>query len=355
MRRILSIALLILAGCLSDAPLKTAFNMAPADQGDGWAVSTPGAEGLDDASIERVYGIVFRENEYRTALSLLIVRHGKLVAEGYLRDPADIDRLVNIKSATKSVTSILTGIAIDKGFVKSVTQPISDFLPDYAPPGSEKGRITLEDLLTMRSGLQWDNDEDTETLMVDEPGDSLAFTIDQPLLYEPGKRFHYADGNPHLMSGVLDQATGASLDDFAFETLLAPLKIDVYVWERHRDGIAYGAYGLYLRPRDLAKFGELMLRNGAWNGTQIVSPAWVTASTQAVTNFNEGPYGYYWWIRPDMEAYAAIGHGGQYVYVVPADDLVIVMTANPYTDGIGVTRAQFEDLVFRIRHAVVKP
>lgn len=355
MRRMLSIAFLALAGCLTDAPLKTTFNMTPVDQGDGWAVSTPGAEGLDDAGIERVYRIVFRENEYPTAYSLLIARHGKLVAEGYMRDVADIDRLVDVASVTKSVVSILTGIAIDKGYVATVTLPISNFLPDYASPGSEKGVITLEELLTMRSGLRWDDAVQTDELMLDEPNDSIAFTLDQPLIYEPGKRFHFADGNAHLMGAVLDQAAGAALEDLAFDTLFSPLGIVDFAWERHRDGLNYGAYGLHLRARDLAKIGELMLRDGAWNGAQVVAASWVTASTQPIANLGDGPYGYFWWVRPDFGAFAAMGHGGQYVYVLPGDDMVVVMTANPYTAGPGVTIDQFEDLVFRIRNAIVKP
>jgi CubicO group peptidase (beta-lactamase class C family) len=231
---------------------------------------------------------------------------------------------------------------------------VAKFLPDYFAAGSTKSQMTLEHLLTMTSGLDWENSEDTGELMIEEPADSIAFTLGQPLAFKPGTKFHYSDANPHIMAAVLQEATGMALEDYAFEKLFSPLGITDYVWEMHRDSINYGAYGLYLRARDLAKIGQLALNEGTWAGKTVVSPGWVTASTQTYVNENDGPYGYYWWIRPDFDAYTAIGHGGQYAYVIPGEELVIVMTANPYTDGIGVNREQFEVLVYWILDAIVK-
>lgn len=350
----LSFALALLAACLPEDKLKVPLNMEPVQQNDGWQISTPEAEGFDAAKLQKAYKLVFSEDEYHTAYSLLVIRNGKLVAEGYTYDLEDIDRLNNIKSATKSVTSLLTGIALEEGYLRAVTQSISELIPAYVAPGSAKADITLAHLLTMTSGLRWDNDEETAELMIDRPGDSLAFAVDQPLDFAPGAKFHYSDGQPHILGAILQEVTGKSLEQYADEKLFVPLGITDYLWEQHRDGVNYGAYGIYLRPRDLAKIGQLALNGGAWKGQQLVSPGWITEATQVHANQNEGPYGYYWWIRPDFGGFMAAGHGGQFAYVIPAKNLLIVMTANPYTDGIGVSFEDFEILVYRILEAIVE-
>lgn len=350
---ILLLASFALAGCLADEKLKQPVSMTPRSISDGWAVSTPEKEGMDEAAIADVYDRFFKEDAYQAAQSLIIVRHGKIIAEGYTRDDADAFRLNNLKSATKSVTSLLVGLAIDKGYLKAVTQTVGELLPDYADPASVRGRLTLEKFLTMQSGLHWDNGVETDELMINRPADTVAFALDQKFDFDPGDRFHYSDGQALIVSGIIEAASEMPTADFADEVLFAPLGIDEYRWESGRDGTNYGAFGLYLKPRDFAKIGQMALRNGAWGKTQVVSASWITASTQTHANLNAGPYGYFWWVRPDFGAFMADGHGGQYLYAIPSKDLLIVETANPFIEsGLGVQPREFEDLVLAILEAV---
>jgi CubicO group peptidase (beta-lactamase class C family) len=201
----------------------------------------------------------------------------------------------------------------------------------------------------MRTGLAYNNDEDNEGLMVDEPESSIRYFLKGELDYEPGTRFHYSDAPPHLVGAVIQKRTGKTLDQFADEVLFGPLGITDYLWEKHRDGLCYGAFGLYMKPRDMAKIGQLCLQEGKWQGQQIVSADWLREATSIQTNRNSGPYGYYWWIRPDYNAYTMAGHGGNFIYIVPEKQMVIVFTANPFVDGsIAIQTEEFENLVHQL-------
>jgi CubicO group peptidase (beta-lactamase class C family) len=340
--------------CVPDFDLKLPYEgYEPSDTGDGWLLSTPEAEGLNPGKIDEIYRLVFSETDYLTAASLLIVRNGKLVAEGYCRDKEDRDWPNAIQSATKSVTSLLTGIALESGAIDSLYRPVFDFIPEAFDDNVGKRSISLYDTLTMRSGLAFDNDEHTETLFDEDTPDSLKYVLSRPLEFTPGTHFNYSDGDPHLVSGAIQKVTGMSLMEFAGIHLFEPLGIADYLWERHGDGIVYGAVGLWLKSRDMAKIGQLCLQRGMWEGKQIVSSFWIDFSTQPHVAEEGGIYyGLYWWIRPDFEAYSAVGHGGQYIYVIPGKNLVIVLTAEPYTADIGVYWEDFEFLVAGIIDAL---
>lgn len=336
---------LLLGGCITDPELKQPESHAPLRLDDGWSTSTPEAEGIDPAALNAAYESFFSTDRYQTGVSLLVLRNGKIISEAYCRDPRDAGVRRNIKSCTKSITSLLIGIALDRGLLTGLDQRVYDVIPEYFDDNPLRRRITIGQALTMRTGIDYDNDEQTEDLVVDEPESSLRFILSRPMAFTPGTRFHYSDGNPQLLAGVLQRVTGMSVEEFARRELFGPLGITDVSWEKGKDGINYGGFGIYLKPRDMARIGQLMLQRGLWNGRRIISEEWVAQSTAIHADQDEGPYGYYWWIKPEYGAYTAAGHGGNYIYVLPARNMVIVLTAMPYTDGVGVTSGDLEDLV----------
>jgi CubicO group peptidase (beta-lactamase class C family) len=264
------------------------------------------------------------------------------VAEGYARDLADIDRVTAMQSATKSVTSMLCGIAQAQGIVDDLDRPFVDYLPAAYVAEGDMALVTLRHLLTMRSGIDFLNRDFTMEMAYDSGDDGLAYIMHKPLATRPGEAFKYKDVDPTVFADVLQKRAGTTLADFAQANLFGPLGINDYVWTAHPDGLTYGAYGLYLRPRDFLKLGQVMLDGGSWRGAPLVPAAWIAESTskQAAPPESAQPptthldYGYYWWLLPDRGVYSADGHGGQFLYVVPSKDMVISLTAEPDTsDG----------------------
>lgn len=317
---------MMLAGC-GPAP---DVSFAPPGLRDGWGVSTPGAQGMDSATIARGFEHVARNREFRNATSLLVVRNGALVAEAYVRG-ARRDTRHDTRSVTKSVTSLVLGIAIADGTIRDVHQPLSDFYPEYLGPGTDarKRAITLEDLLTMRSGLRWSEHEhgDRDPLGMYRSMNSIPYVLHFPASEIPGRGFRYSTGNSQLLAGAIRRGTGKTPFELARERIFGPLGITGAQWATHADGNSYGGVRLRLTSRDMAKLGQLTLQNGAWKGRQLVPAEWIAASTRPHSVSAHGPYGYHWWVRPD--GYAAQGFGGQYIYVIPAHRLVIVLTADP--------------------------
>jgi len=315
-----------LAGCLTDPELKVPFEgYEPEVLGDGWAVSTPVAEGIDGGALDQVFRELFREDRYPTVRALLVVRHGNLVAEAYPRDPGDREQLHNVQSVAKSVTSLLAGIALDAGVLPDLDEPLYALMPQYFDAEPRKRDLTLRHALTQQTGLDFDNDEDTGPFMY-SVGSSLANVLHRPLRFDPGTDFHYSDGNPQLVSGAIQITSGMSMEAFASRRLFGPLGIERWRWEHHGDGVTFGANGLWLRPRDMAKIGQLALDRGMWQGQRIVSEEWIEESTRVHAN---GDYGFYWWVYDDERVFVARGSGEQAIFVVPEWDLVVVQTADP--------------------------
>jgi CubicO group peptidase (beta-lactamase class C family) len=201
-------------------------------------------------------------------------------------------------------------------------------LPEAFDDDVRKRAITLHHALSMQTGLEFDNDENTSELVYSK-GSSLEFVLHRPLVFDPGSAFDYHDGNPQLISGAIQDASGLTEEEFARRYLFAPLGIADYQWETHADGLTFGAFGLWLRPRDMAKVGHLLVRRGDWNGQRIISSGWLTQATRPQTR--NGDYGYYFWLSRDG-SFEASGHGGQIIHVWPTLDLVVVITADPYSD-----------------------
>ena len=323
-----------LTSCLKEESLNLPYNgYSPVQTSDGWQISTPEAEKIDAVILEKVYRDFYNDEKYPTIRSLLIIRNGKLVAEAYCKDEQDLDRLHNIMSATKSITSILTGIAFDKNMIASINDKVYTYLPQYFTDDNLKKEITIHNLLTMESGLDFNNDIHTSELITYK-GSSLEYVLKKNLLFEPGTSWYYGDGNPQIISGIIQHTSEKSLAEFAEEHLFYPLGITNYFWEAHNDGLTYGSIGLWLTPRDMAKIGRLMADNGIWNENSIMSEEWVNTSTKKLSEHQN--YGYYWYPIEDKVFYAE-GHGGQIIWVYPEKQLVVVITSDSYAKAYNLS------------------
>ena len=220
--------------------------------------------------------------------------------------------------------------------------------PEYFDGDLRKRDITLHHVLTMETGLDFDNDVHTEELFNSE-GSSLEYVLHKNLLFSPGTDWYYGDGNPQLLSGIIQKVSEITVEQFAKENLFDPLGISNYQWEKHDDGLTFGAFGLWLIPRDMAKIGKLMVQNGLWNGEQIVSEEWIAESTKLQTSHQT--YGYYWYPLEAERAFSAEGHGGQLIYIVPEKQLVVVITADSYSNSKALS-SNFYELFNYILYAI---
>lgn len=339
----------LLCGCgITDQDLKLAYGgHAPESLGDGWVVSTPDAEGFDAARLDAVYRDLYARDRYPTAQGLLVVRHGRLVAEAYVRDPLDRDRPHHLQSATKSVTALLTGILWDQGLLASVHTPLYEIIPEAFDDDPAKRAITVFHALTMQTGLEFDNDVNTVRLVYSK-GSSLEYVLHRRLTFAPGTAFYYHDGNPQLVSGAIQALSGMTEEAFADRHLLGPLGIHDYWWERHGDGLSFGAFGLWLRPRDMAKIGLMLVQDGVFEDRRLVSSEWLAEATEPHTP--DGDYGYYFWLFPNDD-FRAEGHGGQVIHVDGRNDLVVVLIADSNSD-LGALSPGMYDLIERVAAAV---
>ena len=248
-------------------------------------------------------------------LSVLVSVAGEVIEEHYFNG-ASARRPANLKSASKSIVSILVGIAIDQ--------------KDLAGGDDDKAAITIEDLLSMRSGLESTSSRNYGAWV--QSRDWVRYVLSRPLVAEPGSRMIYSTGSTHLLSAILTKVTGMSTLEFARKHLAGPLGISLPAWMRDPQGIYFGGNEMLLAPRDMAKIGELYLQGGALDGRRIVPERWVEASftPRGRSRFSGRQYGYGWWIRQlaGRDVYYAWGYGGQFIFIVPDLELVVVITSS---------------------------
>lgn len=271
------------------------------------------------------------------ALSLIVCRNDTIVAEEYYYyNNYGPDSIKNIMSVTKTFTGVLIGLAIDKGYIESVDDPIGMYLTDVVNfPDDIKPAITIDQLLKMSLGHTW-NGTSSSSLFAEcffESEDNLQFIIDLPLVTTPGSVFNYSDGASHLLSAIITEATGVSTLEFAVINLFNPLGITEYEWSTDDRGYHLGAAYLRIKPRDMVKFGNLIMNKGKYNGNQIVPESWINEMTETKISTNNdvpyGPeYGYQIWLGTAGGHcyYMAMGWGGQFIIIVPDFDLVITAT-----------------------------
>lgn len=260
--------------------------------------------------------------------SLLVSVDGEVRAEHYFNG-ATPTRATNIKSASKSIVATLVGIAIDRGHIPGVREPIGRFFPEYLRGSPEKSAITIEDLVTMRSGLETTSNRNYGRWV--RSGNWVRHVLERPMVDRPGGQMIYSTGSTHLLSAILTRATGASTASFAQRALGVPLGITFAGWTRDPQGIYLGGNEMAMRPRDMLRVGDLYLNAGRYNGQQVVSEAWVRTSIEprTVSRFGDREYGYGWWIRElaGHPVFYAWGYGGQFIFIVPSVRTVIAVTS----------------------------
>lgn len=338
---------------------------------DSWAIGRPEDHNVNPAALQEVVASIPQELPFLD--SLLIVRNGVIVHESYYND-FDADTPHDVRSVTKSWTSALIGMARASGRLGQIDAALPDLLPDYFANGNhqDKAGITLEHLLTMRSGIDFDD----EAMLTGEyggielmAGDVTEFALGFPMAHEPGTAWNYSTLDSQLSSAVFSHVMGESLEEFASDHLFAPLGIENYSWQEDGTGTTMGGGGLFLRPRDMAKLGLLFLHNGQWDGEQIVPADWVELSltpqnTEAYYAPTDQPeviewYGYYWWTWKGewffgYRAFQAQGFAGQEILVFPELDLIVVTTAN--ADGISPATGEQQELgVAHLNHDSILP
>jgi CubicO group peptidase (beta-lactamase class C family) len=270
-------------------------------------------------------------------LSLIVCRNGVIVAEEYTNyKSCGRDSIKNIMSVTKTFTGVLVGIALEKGFIESVDDPISKYLTGIVTfPDDIKANITIDQLLKMTFGHSW-NGTSSSSLFEEcffDSDDNLQYIIDLPLVSTPGTVFNYSDGASHLLSVIISEATGINTSDFAKTNLFDPLGIKKFTWEKDDRGYSLGAAYLRITPSDMVKFGNLILNKGKYNGTQIVPESWIKTMTTAKISTNNdvlyGPeYGYQIWLgnSAGKKYFMAMGWGGQFIFILPDHNTVITAT-----------------------------
>ena len=312
--------------------------------------STLARAGIDPAAIQHLIADL-RTDVHPDLKSVLILRHGGLVSETYFNG-ADSETLHDIRSAGKSITATLVGIAIDEGLIGSVDEPLGRYFPDQHDP--KKTNILIRDVLTMRSGLAADDADTTSPgneALLDMSPDFVDFVFQLPMKSVPGSIYVYASANAFLAGALVENAAKMRLDQFAQQSLFTPLGIDKFTWRLapHNRGVGQG--NLSLRARDIARIGQLFLDHGSFDGRQVVSAAWVKASLEphasigAVDRYADG-YGYMWYSKTyeiagrQIQVQFASGNGGNKIYLVPGLDLVVVVTSSAYGRGYGQERAE---------------
>lgn len=313
-------------------PFKMPARAIPGALGSPWQQATPEALGLDSKRLADLRMQI--ESKLPRVKALLVVRNDQLVFEHYRQGYGHND-LHNVASVTKSVISALIGIAVSDGSIRNLDEKAQDLLPPAMLPATDPRfkDVTLEHLLTMSSGFRREAGRPVGQV---RPGAVLK----RPLAATPGSTFSYDNEAQHLLSVILTQRTGMSAASYAEQKLFAPLGITHYNWFADGEGHSYGSHDLFLRPRDMARIGQLYLQGGLWRGQRILPAAYVETSTRKhIASDRDGAhYGYLWWPTTSMDntpAYAAAGFGGQYIFVVPQQQLVVVAASDQEGSGDG--------------------
>jgi CubicO group peptidase (beta-lactamase class C family) len=309
--------------------------------GDGFETSTLEAEGL---RVEPVLTLVraILAGAYPQAHSVLLVKNGKLVLEEYFYGHHR-ERLHGFQSCTKSITSLLVGIAIEQGHIGSIDEPVYKYFPERKGYRwiDERYDLTLKHILTMTAALDWNEalpytDPRNDAVQMNQSADWVGYVLNKNQAGTPGVRYAYTSGLSILLGALLKNATGQYADEYAERHLFGPLGITRYRWDAAPDGTRHTGGGLSLRPRDAAKIGAMMLAGGRWRGQQVVVEAWVRESTRQHTAPDDYPYGYQWHISRfevngrKLESFCASGYGGQWMFMFPELDLAVVFTAGNY-------------------------
>ena len=329
----------------------------------GWRSCRPEEVGMDSKKLLEVYDYV--ANPEMFTRGIVIIRKGYIIGESYFDGGSQFTRFESYSMA-KSFISALIGIALDQEILQSVDTPIYNYYPELLQkkgflvrgrildgsvsmaagresailPQSEKRRITIEHVLQMSSGLEWNESEvdlfsDVPQMILSD--DYIQYVLSKPLTYEPGTYWRYSSGDSMLLSGIIERAAGRTAYEFGYDNLFLPIGMSGISWESDPAGHTIGGWGIDATVREFAKFGHLYLNKGLWDGEQIVSEAWVDESVRPVSEEIDF-YGYQWWLVRDSEGntgsivpddvFYAQGLLNQNIFIIPGEDIVIVRTAS---------------------------
>jgi CubicO group peptidase (beta-lactamase class C family) len=360
---LLLFSLLILSpGCKKERNSEYKYHI-PEVTNDGWEVGSCDEAGLNSSTLSKMIDRINATSGHNIH-SILIFKEGKLVFEeyfeGYLysNNPAGSNgELIQynretdhyLASVSKTITSALFGVAVKEGFIKNLNEKIIDIFPEYKDIlTGAKAEITIKHLLTMSSGLDWDEysapygnpaNDVSGLLNSDDP---LYYVLSHPLSDSPGTQFLYNSGGTDIIGAVIQKYSGKSLLDFGNEYLFDPLNIQGGLWQRLSTNYFFASGGIFLRPRELAKIGYLYLNNGYWGDKQIITPDWISESvrkhitTRGRTLPFAQDYGYFWWLKDFQvsghiySSYLAVGWGGQYMIIFPAEEMIIVFNSGNF-------------------------
>ena len=336
---IIIIVLLVLSGLAACGPSVEdllAVNYTPLSR-DDWEVSTPAEQGLDPMLVAELY---YNAAELETIYSLLVIKHGYLIAEDYFNE-GSVDQKDRLQSVTKSYTSALVGISLEQGYLSSVNQKMLDFFPEVVDQITDprKEQITIRHLLQMRAGYPW---EETDAALWDGllSGHYPPLIEEFPLIADPGTQFNYSNLSSNWLGIIVDRVTGTNLKAYAEENLFLLLDVEAGEWGMDAEGHNNGCGDLHFSARDAAKFGLLYLNEGKYEGNQVVPADWVRDSLQThsedawdnIGRFRDIGYGYQWWSATagEHDINFAWGHGGQLIVLLDELDIVIVVTSYPF-------------------------
>lgn len=324
--------------------------------GIDWLQEKPAKSGMNAAALEALYSEMAQE-PHHDLKGLVIVQNGRLVSEHYFNGDS-VDTLHDIRSATKSITSLLMGITIQKGLVHSVNDSIALYLPGLPKDGKEK--ITIKDLLNMRSGLDA-NDEDPSTPgdedNLDKSSDWIRTIYAVPMKCIPRSKYNYCSINAFLTGAIIENVSHIPLDEFARANLFEPLGVQDFRWRHVPVNRITGQGNLSITTRDMAAIGELMLNDGVVNGRRLVSREWIARSQASQVAISDSDpyadfYGYMWYTKTEpigdhsIEVHFASGNGGNKIYIVPSLHMVIAITSSAYNTNYGQRRSQ--DILWKI-------
>ena len=296
----------------------------------GWQTSTPEEQGVDSK-----YFIGLLEKIIIDGVdidSITIIRNGYMIADFYMY-PSTPEKKHALYSVTKSITSTLIGIAIDKGYIKNTGQLLVELFPEktFKNKDDEKRNITLGNLLIMSSGLENKDDLINHTYQglfeMQATADWTQYALNRPMVEQPGRVFEYSNADSFLLTAILENQTGQDALSFARKHLFEPLGINDVLWRSSPKGISAGYGEMWLTPHDMAKLGLLYLNGGKWGERQVLSKAWVENATRQHIQVNKNlHYGYQWWVGDSF--YFAAGYQGQFIFVVPQKQMVVVFTSS---------------------------
>jgi len=300
-----------------------------------------------DSAISKADKIIETDSRvfFKNVESMILYSQGKIIFEKYYNGACK-DSLQQIQSQTKSITGILTGIAIDNGFIKSENEPVASYFPEYFNNDDLlKASLKIKDLLTMSAGLKWEelalpyNDPGNDNMNMFNSGKYLEYVLSRPMEKKPFTEFKYNSGCPMIIAAIIERSSNMPLDKFAEKFLFKPLDITDYDWLKDLTGLCHAGGGLNLKPSDMLKIGVMILNKGIWNDNRIVSEEWINKSTKSYfqTSFDISGYGYFIWIRETpvnenktTKVISAEGASGQKLYIFPEYNLIISFTERNY-------------------------